>query len=201
MTFITNLRNKVSFFTLLLILFFNVISLPVLTIMYFKRMYSTVAKRTIINNLTPGLNRKFWAGCYRKFSSKVPDKPVWQRADFECLPKVLDVDLQHVEQLERISLVEFSNEEGYICLQNAIKSANTLYLKNTDGVEPLENVLENKELWLRDDIVTENNPPSIILKNASKTEEQYFVAPPGNIPMKSRGKQRLIHVLPQNDAS
>ncbi|XP_059162320.1 glutamyl-tRNA(Gln) amidotransferase subunit C, mitochondrial-like isoform X3 [Physella acuta] len=169
--------------------------------MYFKRMYSTVAKRTIINNLTPGLNRKFWAGCYRKFSSKVPDKPVWQRADFECLPKVLDVDLQHVEQLERISLVEFSNEEGYICLQNAIKSANTLYLKNTDGVEPLENVLENKELWLRDDIVTENNPPSIILKNASKTEEQYFVAPPGNIPMKSRGKQRLIHVLPQNDAS
>ncbi|CAL1545252.1 unnamed protein product [Lymnaea stagnalis] len=133
--------------------------------------------------------------------SKVPDKPVWDKIDFNSLPKVPEIDLELVEQLERISLVEFNNEEGYISLQNAVRSANLLHAINTEGVEPLDSVLEERELWLREDKVTEGNCLKEILSNATKVEEQYFVAPPGNIPMKQRGKHFLKSVVKEPETS
>ena len=49
-----------------------------------------------------------------------------------------------MEHLERLSLVEFSNEEGLNRLSAAIQSANKLYMVDTDGVEPLDSVLEDR---------------------------------------------------------
>ena len=41
-----------------------------------------------------------------------------------------------------------------------------------------------RTLYLREDIPTEGNCAKDILANASKTDEGYFIAPPGNIPLK-----------------
>jgi aspartyl-tRNA(Asn)/glutamyl-tRNA(Gln) amidotransferase subunit C len=43
-------------------------------------------------------------------------------------------------------------------------------------------------LKLRDDEVTDGNIRDDILKNARLTEEEYFVAPPGNIPLEQEKK-------------
>lgn len=40
-----------------------------------------------------------------------------------------------------------------------------------------------RNLSLRSDVITQGNCQKDILKNASITEDDYFVAPPGNIPL------------------
>ncbi len=55
-----------------------------------------------------------------------------------------------------------------------------------DGVEPMYSPLEDLSLQLRDDVITEGNCKKEILANAAVVEEDYFVAPPGNIPLKSK---------------
>ena len=49
-----------------------------------------------------------------------------------------------IEHLERLSLVDFSNEEGISRLESAIRFADQLHLVDTEGVEPMSSVLENK---------------------------------------------------------
>ncbi len=51
-------------------------------------------------------------------------------------------------------------------------------------MEPLFTLLEEEALRLREDEVTEGDCREEILSNASQVEEDYFVAPPGNIPLK-----------------
>lgn len=45
-------------------------------------------------------------------------------------------------------------------------------------------MLENHKLELREDVVTDGNIQQDVLKNAQITEEEYFLAPSGNIPLK-----------------
>ncbi|XP_012284005.1 glutamyl-tRNA(Gln) amidotransferase subunit C, mitochondrial [Orussus abietinus] len=88
-----------------------------------------------------------------------------------------------IAQLERLSLVDFDNEEGIRRLEAAIDFAKRLRdLKIDDSVLPMYTILENENLYLREDKVTEGNCRDKILKNATLLEEEYFVAPPGNIP-------------------
>lgn len=87
-----------------------------------------------------------------------------------------------VELLERLSLVDFSNAEAVTRLEEAVKFASVIMDVDTTGVAPMVTPLEDVPLRLRPDI------PSMccvddILKNAKKTEEGYFVSPPGNIPL------------------
>lgn len=57
---------------------------------------------------------------------------------------------------------------------------------DTTGVEPLVTVLEEEGLFVREDDVTDGNIREDILANASVTEEEYFLAPPSNIPLTSK---------------
>lgn len=68
-------------------------------------------------------------------------------------------------------------------LTKTIQAANKLYMVDTDGVEPLDTVLEDRVLHLRTDDVTDGYYKKDIISNASKIVEDYFVAPPGNIPL------------------
>ena len=69
-------------------------------------------------------------------------------------------------------------------MEEAIAFAEPLQDVDTTNVEPLYTVLENETLCLREDI-NDNNLPSRedILSTAVLTEEDYFVSPPGNIPL------------------
>ncbi|KAK6184224.1 hypothetical protein SNE40_002075 [Patella caerulea] len=121
--------------------------------------------------------------------TKVPLVSTWNNLkNSENLPKVPKISKEQIDQLERLGLVELNNEEAVDRLTEAIKTANQLHVVDTEGVKPLDTVLENSAVYLREDEVTEGNCKKEVLMNAVKTEEDYFVAPPGNIPLKSKNK-------------
>ncbi len=80
--------------------------------------------------------------------------------------------------------MDFGTTEGIRRLEEAIAFAQPLEDVDTSGVEPMYTVLENESLRLRDDVVTEGNCREVLLANASLIEEDFFIAPPGNIPLK-----------------
>ncbi|XP_068767984.1 glutamyl-tRNA(Gln) amidotransferase subunit C, mitochondrial [Struthio camelus] len=88
-----------------------------------------------------------------------------------------------LDHLEHLALVDFRNAEGVERLQKAIQFADQLHEVNTEGIQPMDSVLEDRCLYLREDDVTEGNCTKELLKNAREKIEEYFVAPPGNIPL------------------
>ncbi|XP_051489652.1 glutamyl-tRNA(Gln) amidotransferase subunit C, mitochondrial isoform X2 [Apus apus] len=111
-----------------------------------------------------------------------PPRPAWPRDQ----PQTVTVEV--LEHLEHLALVDFRDAEGVERLRKAIRFADRLHEVNTDGVEPMDSVLEDRCLYLREDDVTEGNCTKELLKNAREKVEEYFVAPPGNIPLPTVGE-------------
>ena len=69
-------------------------------------------------------------------------------------------------------------------MEDAIAFAEPIQNLDTTNIEPMYTVLENECLQLRPDEIDKNLPTrKDILSNAVLVEEDYFVAPPGNIPL------------------
>ncbi|XP_046738882.1 glutamyl-tRNA(Gln) amidotransferase subunit C, mitochondrial [Diprion similis] len=102
-----------------------------------------------------------------------------------CTDKVAPViDSEAIEQLERLSLVNFGSVEGIARLEAAITFAKQLWLVELNAdIQPMYTVLENQKLKLRDDLIVDGGYAKKVLKNAALTEEDYFIAPPGNVPV------------------
>lgn len=49
-----------------------------------------------------------------------------------------------VDKLERLALVDFGSKEGVDCLEKAIRFADQLHVINTEGVDPMDSVLEDR---------------------------------------------------------
>lgn len=62
--------------------------------------------------------------------------------DYYLQPTKVSPDL--VDKLERLALVDFGSKEGVDCLEKAIRFADQLHVVNTDGVEPMDSVLEDR---------------------------------------------------------
>ncbi|XP_026882961.1 glutamyl-tRNA(Gln) amidotransferase subunit C, mitochondrial [Electrophorus electricus] len=124
------------------------------------------------------------------FVSKVPQFPTWEPVAENQLPPRTKISPDLVDKLERLALVDFGNQEGVNCLEEAIRFADQLHVVNTDGVEPMDSVLENRALQLRNDEVKESDCVSELLQLAADRVEEYFVSPPGNIPLPKR-EERL----------
>ena len=62
--------------------------------------------------------------------------------DFLFQPTSVEPEL--VDYLERISLVDFSNQEAVERLNAAIRFADQLFVVNTDGAVPQHSVLEDQ---------------------------------------------------------
>ncbi|XP_030439282.1 glutamyl-tRNA(Gln) amidotransferase subunit C, mitochondrial isoform X1 [Gopherus evgoodei] len=113
---------------------------------------------------------------------RVYQNPTWQHVEQRPLPEK-KVTVEVLDHLERLALVDFRNWEGVQRLEKAIQFADQLHAVNTEGVEPMDSVLEDRCLYLREDNITEGNCTEELLQNARETVEEYFVAPPGNIPL------------------
>ena len=46
-----------------------------------------------------------------------------------------------------------------------------------EGVEPMTSAVEGAALPMRDDVVTEGDDPDLVLKNAPKSEDGFYVVP------------------------
>ncbi|KAM6964957.1 glutamyl-tRNA(Gln) amidotransferase subunit C, mitochondrial [Aplochiton taeniatus] len=124
-----------------------------------------------------------------KGHTQVPSVATWNPVDLQSptlphQPREVPADL--VDRLERLALVDFRNQEGLACLEKAIRFADQLHVVDTEGVDPLDSVLEDRALLLRDDKVLEGDCAEELLELSKSTVEEYFVAPPGNIPLPKR---------------
>lgn len=121
----------------------------------------------------------------------VPSKPTQTRIKLDQLPAPTKIDAGTIAHLERLSLVDCANKEGIKTLEDAISFADQILQVETKGVEPLITVLEDRQLQVREDQVIEEHSREEILANAASKEEEYFVSPPGNIPLEAR--ENLLH--------
>uniref|UniRef100_A0A1A8RLT6 Glutamyl-tRNA(Gln) amidotransferase subunit C, mitochondrial n=1 Tax=Nothobranchius rachovii TaxID=451742 RepID=A0A1A8RLT6_9TELE len=125
-------------------------------------------------------------------NSKVPRVPTWEQIPEEQLPPPAVVPADLVDKLERLALVDFRTKEGLACLEKAIRFADQLHLVDASGVEPMDSVLEDRALYLRNDTETEGDSAEELLKLTKNTVEEYFVAPPGNIPLPKREERTAM---------
>ncbi|OXB69546.1 UNVERIFIED_CONTAM: hypothetical protein H355_003370 [Colinus virginianus] len=91
-------------------------------------------------------------------------------------PAKRGVTVEVLERLEHLALVDFRDAEGVERLRDAVRFAERLREVDTEGIEPMDSVLED-----RADEVTEGNCAAELLKNAGEKVEEYFVAPPGTV--------------------
>ncbi|XP_029916530.1 glutamyl-tRNA(Gln) amidotransferase subunit C, mitochondrial [Myripristis murdjan] len=123
---------------------------------------------------------------------KVPKAATWEPVLEDQLPPPAKIPADLVDKLERLALVDFRTKQGLVCLERAIRFADQLHVVDTDGVEPMDSVLEDRVLYLRDDAVVEGDCAEELLQLPKSTVEEYFVAPPGNIPLPKREERTAM---------
>lgn len=134
----------------------------------------------------------FFSSREDNISTKVPQSPTWEPILEDQLPPPTKVPTDLVDKLERLALVDFRTKQGLECLEKAIRFADQLHVVDTSGVEPMDSVLEDRALFLRSDVVTEGNCADDLLNLSKNTVEEYFVAPPGNIPLPKREERAAL---------
>ncbi|XP_055383279.1 glutamyl-tRNA(Gln) amidotransferase subunit C, mitochondrial [Condylostylus longicornis] len=128
----------------------------------------------------------FWKDI--KHSSKISKEPYKIKFKSETTSGI-KIDLETIHLLERLSLVDLEHKDALKTIQDSIQFADLITYVNTDAIDPLYTVLEQEELYLREDNITDGNIKNDILNNAKVTEEDYFIAPPGNIPIEQENKE------------
>ncbi|XP_070690234.1 glutamyl-tRNA(Gln) amidotransferase subunit C, mitochondrial [Pempheris klunzingeri] len=123
---------------------------------------------------------------------KIPAAPTWEPVPEEQLPPPAQISADLVDKLERLALVDFRTKQGLDCLEKAIRIADQLHVVDTSGIEPMDTVLEDRALNLRDDAVKEGDSAEELLQLSRNTVEEYFVAPPGNIPLPKREERAAM---------
>ncbi|XP_061403136.1 glutamyl-tRNA(Gln) amidotransferase subunit C, mitochondrial [Lethenteron reissneri] len=122
--------------------------------------------------------------CQHSSTCKVPQQPTWQPAEEPPCPEV-EVDL--LGHLEHQGLVAFGSREASRRLADAVSFAQRLQDVDTHAVSAMvSGAHRGRSLWLRSDEVTEGGHVDEVMANARHTEDDYFVAPPGNIPLSGR---------------
>lgn len=89
---------------------------------------------------------------------------------------VNEQQVRHVARLARLALGDDEIAKMVPELNNILNWVEQLGEVDTDGVEPLTAVIENK-LRLRDDIVNDGNCRDDVLKNAPDAQHGFFAVP------------------------
>jgi aspartyl-tRNA(Asn)/glutamyl-tRNA(Gln) amidotransferase subunit C len=84
--------------------------------------------------------------------------------------------VRHIAKLARIAMSDVEIERLAPELNNILGWVEQLAEVNTDGVEPLTAVIDQKQR-LRDDVVTEGNIRDEILANAPEAQHGFFAVP------------------------
>ena len=84
--------------------------------------------------------------------------------------------VRHIAKLARIGMTDAEIEALVPELNNILGWVEQLGEVNTDGVEPLTAVIDQK-LRLRDDVVNDGNIRDDVLKNAPDAQHGFFAVP------------------------
>ncbi len=101
------------------------------------------------------------------------------RRSFSILKQIkIDTDMQ--KKLERLSLISFQNDQTIKKVEQTIHSSDIIHQANVDHLQPLYTLVETELCPLRQDDTISNEKTlqtKQVLDNASKTYEDYLVAP------------------------
>jgi aspartyl-tRNA(Asn)/glutamyl-tRNA(Gln) amidotransferase subunit C len=89
---------------------------------------------------------------------------------------VTNEQVRHIARLARIAMSDEEIERLAPELNNILGWVEQLGEVNTDGIEPLTAVIDQK-LRLRDDVVTEGNIGDQVLANAPEAQHGFFAVP------------------------
>jgi aspartyl-tRNA(Asn)/glutamyl-tRNA(Gln) amidotransferase subunit C len=89
---------------------------------------------------------------------------------------VTSEQVRHIAKLARLAMTEEELERLVPELNNILGWVEQLGEINTDGVEPLATVIEQK-LRLRDDVVNDGNIREEVLANAPEAQHGFFAVP------------------------
>lgn len=120
--------------------------------------------------------------------TKVPQTPV-PTVFPDTSKNEVEIDTKTIQLLERLSLVDLDSEQALATLKSSIQFADKIAHIDTCIVQPLYTVLEDQQLQLRNDEVTEGDCRVELLRIAQVTDEDYYVSPPGNIPLEQLDKE------------
>ncbi|XP_065358017.1 glutamyl-tRNA(Gln) amidotransferase subunit C, mitochondrial [Calliphora vicina] len=123
-----------------------------------------------------------------RHDSKVPEQPVKEKFNL-ANEEVIEINNKIVQLLERLALVNLDGAEALNTLKSSIQFAKRIEGIDIAHKKPLYTVLEDQSLHLRGDTVSEGNCRDKILQNAKITEEDYFISPLGNIPLRQEDNQ------------
>ena len=84
--------------------------------------------------------------------------------------------VRHIAKLARIGMSDAASEALVTELNNILGWVEQLGEVNTDGVEPLTAVIDQK-LRLRDDVVTDGDIRDEVLANAPEAQHGFFAVP------------------------
>ena len=84
--------------------------------------------------------------------------------------------VRHIANLDRIAMSDDELERLVPELNNILGWVEQLGEVNTDGIEPLATVIDNK-LRLREDAVTDGDRRDAVLANAPGAEHGFFAVP------------------------
>ncbi|HEY4070641.1 MAG TPA: Asp-tRNA(Asn)/Glu-tRNA(Gln) amidotransferase subunit GatC [Sphingomicrobium sp.] len=84
--------------------------------------------------------------------------------------------VRHIAKLARISMSDEELDRLVPELNNILGWVEQLGEVNTDGIEPLTAVIDQK-LRLRDDVVTDGNIRDEVLANAPEAQHGFFAVP------------------------
>ena len=89
---------------------------------------------------------------------------------------VTNEQVRHIARLARIAMSDEDLEKLVPELNNILGWVEQLGEVNTDGIEPLATVIDQK-LRLRDDVVNDGNIRDEILANAPEAQHGFFAVP------------------------
>jgi aspartyl-tRNA(Asn)/glutamyl-tRNA(Gln) amidotransferase subunit C len=89
---------------------------------------------------------------------------------------VSNEQVRHIARLARIAMSDEEIERLAPELNNILGWVEQLSEVNTDGVEPLTAVIDQK-MRLRDDVVTDGNIRDEVLANAPEAQHGFFAVP------------------------
>ena len=145
--------------------------------------------RNMRSKVTQGLTRTFSdTGSLHPAIPRCVTRPKYKLSEQEKSNNKKVIDPATIEHLERISLVDFASVEGIQRLEEAIKLAEIVTQVDTIGVQPLYTILEDESLRLREDIAEPPDNRDQLMKLSVCSEEDYFVAPQGNVPLSYQNK-------------
>ncbi|KAM9858892.1 glutamyl-tRNA(Gln) amidotransferase subunit C, mitochondrial isoform 3-T3 [Aulostomus maculatus] len=146
----------------------------------------------IVGRKCCAVSRNVLRPSFHRGYSTVPKAEKKEPAAEDQLLQPAQVSADLVDKLERLALVDFRTKQGLACLERAIRFADQLHDVDTSGVKPMDSVLEDRVLHLRDDVAMEGGSAEVLLQLSKITVEEYFVAPPGNIPPPNREERAAM---------